>query len=149
MKSWTAQVAEAGKAFHMPQRIQFIPSLSLLHLVNNCTTGSRRVYEWEFIIWELHNMLKLDWIEERFPWKTRIKEQHWSAVFWDVILKANRAWGLKGLLILHFHKRQVLEKHTWWHSAIQFQLSWHDCCTLYKNLYYLLKTTSDFTYHQV
>jgi hypothetical protein len=43
-------VAEAGKAFHMPQRIHFIPSLPLLYLVNNYTTGSRRVYEYEFII---------------------------------------------------------------------------------------------------
>jgi hypothetical protein len=43
-------VAEAGKAFHTPQRIQFIPSLSLLYPVNNYTTGSRRVYEYEFTI---------------------------------------------------------------------------------------------------
>lgn len=136
MKSWRAQVAEAGKAFHMPQRIHFILSLSLLYPANNYTIWSTRVYEYEFIISELHYMSKY-WIGlgKRFPWKTKIKEQHWSAVFWDVIPKANSAWGFKGLLILHFHKRQVLEKHTWWHSAIQFQRSWQDCCTLYRNLY--------------
>jgi len=130
-------VAEAGKAFHMPQRIHFIPSLSLLYPANNYTTWSRRVCEYEFIISELHYVLKY-WIGQRkkIPMKKkRIKEEHWSAVFWDVILKANSAWDFKGLLILHFHKRQVLEKHTWWQSAIQFQLSWQDCCTLYKNLY--------------
>jgi hypothetical protein len=56
-------VAEAGKAFHMPQRIHFIPTL--LYPANNYTTGSRRVYEYEFIIRITLYVEILDWTEKK------------------------------------------------------------------------------------
>jgi hypothetical protein len=42
--------AKAGKSIPQATENNFIPSLSLLYPANNYTTGSRRVYEYEFII---------------------------------------------------------------------------------------------------